>query len=315
MSFSYLRLNDDRYALSVRPPKGSTIYSSKTIDRESAKAEITESEIESAIASAIWRLFDEERMFFSKRLDVSEMDVVMADVRVLYVKLDGSIVMNPVGFTAKKIEIGLAETLVTRDLSDRIKDDAPKTGEVVMTIEPAASCAWLIQKDSKHKDFIFASISEERTFLYRSESGERISYVSDFDWGSKAVVSELSAKLGIDESNAREIVRRYARSDMSSDMMRCLKDIVSVPFAGFVQGVTAATHNVKMKRPIVYVLSDDLAELDPKSVSWADGSLRMNFLPAIGHSEIAFHELDRADIDNAFNKIARRRMKWLMCNK
>lgn len=315
MSFSYLRLNDDRYALSVRPPHGSTVYSSKVIDREAPHSEITESEIESAIASAIWRLFDEERMFFSKRLDVSEMDVVMADVRVLFVKLDGSIVMNPVGFAAKKIEIGLAETLVTRDLSERIKDGTPKTGEVIMTIEPAASCAWLIQKDSKHKDFIFASISDDRTFLYRSEAGERISYVSDFDWGTKSVISGLSEKLNIDEFNAREMVRRYARSDMSSDMMKYLRESLSVPFAGFVKGVTAATHNVKMKRPIIYVLSDDLAELDPKSVAWSDGSLRMNFLPAIGHSEIALHELDRADIDNAFNKIARRRMKWLMCNK
>lgn len=313
--FSYLKIDDGRYALSVRPPHGSTIYSSKTVDRENSRAEITESEMESAIASAIWRLFDEERMFFSKRLDVSEMDVVMADVRVLYVKLDGSVVVNPVGFTAKKIEIGLAEILVTRELSEKIKENIPKDGEVVVTIEPAASCAWLIQKDSKHKDFIFASVSSDRTFLYRSEEGEKISYVSDFGWGVGEVIAEVSSSFGIDEANAKEIVRRYARSDMSSDLAKNMRDMISRPFSGFVKGVTAATHNVKMKRPIVYALCDDLAELDPKSVSWADGSMRLNFLPAIGHSEIAFHELDRADMDSAFNKIARRRMKWLMCNK
>jgi len=315
MSFSYLKIDEGHYALSVKPPHGSTIYSSKIVERENPRSDVTESEMESAIASAIWRLFDEERMFFSKRLDVSEMDVVMADVRVLYVKLDGSVVVNPVGFTAKKIEIGLAETLVTRDLSEKIKEKVPKDGEVIVTIEPAASCAWLIQKDSKHKDFIFASVSDDRTFLYRSEEGEKISYISDFGWGAGEVIAEISSAFGIDETNAKEIVRRYARSDMSADLTKNLRDMISRPFSGFVKGVTAATHNVKMKRPIVYALSDDLAELDPKNISLSDGSLRLNFLPAIGHSEIAFHELDRADINSAFNKIARRRMKWLMCNK
>ncbi|MDD4931227.1 MAG: hypothetical protein PHG66_03745 [Candidatus Colwellbacteria bacterium] len=315
MSFSYFHLGDDRYAVSVVPPKGSSVYSSKIIERDNPKAEITESEMENAIASVIWKLFDEERMFFSKRLDVSEMDVLMADVRVLFVKLDGSVVVNPVGFTAKKIEIGLAETLITRDLSESMKEGAPKTGEIVLTMEPAASCAWLIQKDSKHKDFIFASVSHDRTFLYRSEEGERISYISDFGWGSDDIVNDVMSGFGIDDVNAREMVRRYSRSDMSSDMVKNLRSIVSKPFSGFMKGVTAATHNVKMRRPIVHVMSDDLAELDPKSINWGEPSLKLNFLPAIDRSEIAFHELAAADVENAFNKIARRRMKWLMCHK
>ncbi|MDD5098943.1 MAG: hypothetical protein PHP35_01195, partial [Candidatus Colwellbacteria bacterium] len=67
--------------------------------------------------------------------------------------------------------------------------------------------------------------------------------------------------------------------------------------------------------PLVYVMSDDFAELNPKNVSQIDNSIRFNFLPAIGIAEIAFQELDRSDTDSAFNKIARRRMKWLSCNK
>jgi len=315
MSFSFLKLEEGKFALSVHPPHGTSVYSSKIVDRENHRAEITESEIENAISQAIWKLFDEERMLFSKRLDVSEMDVVMADVRVLYIRLDGDAVVNPIGFTAKSIEIGLAETLVTRNLSDDIRSSLPKNGEVVFTLEPTASCAWLIQKDSKKKDFAIARISDEKTFIYHSSDGEKISYVSDFDWGVGHVVGSVAESFGVSSDVARDILRRYVREDMSSDMMKNMKDAISHPFAEFTKGVTLAVRNVKIRKPTLYVVNGDLSELDPKNIIWQEPGVKMNFLPFIGHEEIAFHEMSASDMTSPWNRIARRRMKWLMCHK
>jgi cell division ATPase FtsA len=291
MSFSFLKIEESKYALSVHPPYGTSIYSSKIIEREDYRKEITESEIENAISQAIWKLFDEERMLFSKRLDVSEMDVVMADVRILYIKLDGGEVVNPVGFTAKAIEIGLAETLITRDLSENIKSSIPKNGKVVFTLEPTASCAWLIQKDSKKKEFAIARISDEKTFIYQSSNGEKISYISDFDWGVNHLVKSVSSKFGISENVARDVIRKYVREDMSADMIKGLKETISAPFSEFCRGVTVAVRNVKIKKPTLYIMNGDLSELDPKNISWKEAEAKMNFLPSIGHEEIAFHEM------------------------
>jgi hypothetical protein len=315
MPFAFLKMEEGKFALSVHPPYGTSVYSSRFISRENPRAEITESEIENAISQAIWKLFDEERMLFSKRLDLSEMDVVMADVRVLYIKLDGGIVVNPIGFTAKSIEIGLAEILVTRELSESIKSSVPKKGEIVFTIEPTASCAWLIQKDSKKKDFAIARVAEDKTFIYSSSDGEKISYVSDFDWGVNSVLGSISRYFGVDEPVARDLLRRYVREDMSAEAQKSLKEIVSGPFAEFSRGVTLAARNVKINRPVLYVLNNELGELNPGNISWKESGVKMSFLPSVSHEELALHEMSGCDPLSPWNRIAKRRMKWLMCHK
>jgi len=315
MSFAFLKMGEGKFALSVHPPYGTSVYSSKVIGRENPKAEITESEIENAISQAIWRLFNEERMMFAKRLDLSELDVVMADVRVLYIKLDGGTVVNPIGFTAKNIEIGLAEILVTRELSENIKSSMPKKGELVFTIEPTASCAWLIQKDSKKKDFAIARVAEEKTFIYSSMDGEKISYVSDFDWGVNSVLGSIGGHFGVEDAVARDLLRRYVREDMSVDMQKNLRGIVSEPFAEFSRGVTLAARNVKISRPVLYVLNNELGELNPGNISWKESGVKMSFLPSVSHEELALHEMSGCDPLSPWNRIAKRRMKWLMCHK
>ena len=313
--FSYFPSGDGRHILSVLPPKGVSVYGSKVIDRDGPKGEITDTEMENIIAQAIWKMFDEERGAFASRLDISDMDVSLVDARILNIRLDGNLVVNPIGFTAKKIEISLVETLVSRDLADAVKLAHPKKGETIFTLEPSASCAWLIHKSVKHKDFLFANVSKDKTFIYRSEDTGRISYLSDFGWGSDNASAVFSADLSVSESVARDLLRRFARGNMSPEMTKAMRVSASRSLADFVKGVSFATRNVKIKRPLVYVLSDDLAELEPKTVSWGEGAPKFDFLPSVSGDEIARNEMEAADIDSAWNKIARRRMKWLTCGR
>jgi hypothetical protein len=315
MSFDFLKIEEGKFVLSVHPPCGSAVYSSKTITRETPRTEITESEIENAISQAIWKLFDEDRMLFSKRLDVSEMDVLMADVRVLYIKLDGAEVVNPIGFTAKNIEIGLTEVLITRELSESIKNATPKKGEVVFTFEPTASCAWLIQKSSKKKNFIIANVSDDKTFVYHSAEGEKISYVSDFNWGVGKVFEAIANHFSISDEAARKLLHLYVLENMSADMQKTLKVVVSNPFVEFSKGVTLAARNAKINKPVLYVLNDELGELDPRNILWKEAGIKTNFLPSVNHEELAFSEMSGSNLKSPWNRLAKRRMKWLMCHK
>ncbi len=313
--FSYFPAGENRHILSVLPPKGISVYGSKVIDRDGPKGEITDTEMENAIAQAIWKMFDEERGMFASRLDISDMDVSLADVRVLNIRLDGNLVVNPVGFTAKKIEISLVETIVSRDLADEVKLAHPKKGETIFILEPSASCAWLIHKSVKQKDFLFANVAKDKTFIYRSEPEGRISYLSDFGWGTDHAASAFSANLSVSDSVGHDLLRRFARGNMSPEMAKSMRSAASKSLLDLVKGVSFATRNVKMKKPLVYVLSDDLAELEPKSISWGEGSPKFDFLPSVSGDEIARNEMEAADIDSAWNKIARRRMKWLTCGR
>ena len=315
MSFSFLKIEEAKFALSVSPPYGTSIYSSRIIKRDNPRSEITESEIESVISQAIWKIFDEARMFFSKRLDISEMDVVMADVRVSYIKLDGGVVVNPVGFAARTIEVGLVEILITRSLLEQIKLSAPKKGEVVFTLEPAASCARLLQKDAKKQEFAIAHITEEQTHIYYSSDENQISYVSDFNWGVSAVLDSLIRQFSISNTSARDLLRRYALEDMSTEMIKVFKGIISEPFIEFSKGVSLAAHNVKASKLTLYILNNELSELNPRNISHKESSIKMHFLPTISYTDLALREMSNCDLQSTWNKIAKRRMRWLMCHK
>ena len=316
MSFRYVPLEEGKYALSVKPPYGAAVYSSKVVYRDRPFEELTEAEIESAIAQAIWKMFDEERRIFASRMNLSELDIVMADVRVLFMKLDGASVVNPLGFKARTLEIGLVETLVARDLSENISAGTPKRGEIVFALESSSSCAWALRQDSKNKEFIFAKIFPSQTFVYQSGSDEKIHYLSDFPWGVDAVSSAVSSELAVPNAVAKEISRRYAAGEMSFDMMKFLRPIISRSFDGFFKGVTAAALGVKIKKPLVYAMSEDLSDLETGSLSLPRSlPLKLAFLPFVSEEEIAYHEYSRFSADSVFNRIAKRRMKWLMSHR
>lgn len=315
MLFDFLEVQKNKFALSISPPQGMAIYSSKIINRNRSYIEITESEIENAISQTIWRLFDEERIPLAKRLDIPEIDVVMADVRVLYIKLDGHQVINPIGFNAKTIEIGLALMIITRDVFESIKSKIPKNGEIIFVLDPAVSYGWIMQKKLHIKNFIIARVLNDKTFIYHLINGSDLSYIDDFNWGASTIIDFISNYFKVSELTAKELLVKYVKKDMSLNTIKNLKKIISPSFTDFSKGMIFATRNVRIKKPICYIFNDILAGLDTKNVLWQESGVKMNFLPLVTHKEIAIREMHECDFESIWNKIARRRMKWLMCYK
>ena len=95
-----------------------TVNSSIGIIRDNPKETITESDLDNILFQALWRFFDRYRATAAGRLGVGDVDVVLSDIRVGEIKLDGHKVINPVGFKAKSAEIYLSETFISRKLFD-----------------------------------------------------------------------------------------------------------------------------------------------------------------------------------------------------
>ena len=186
---------------------------------------------------------------------------------------------------------------------------------MVFTFEPTASCAWLIQKSSKKKNFIIANVSDDKTFVYHSAEGEKISYVSDFNWGVGKVFEAIANHFSISDEAARKLLHLYVLENMSADMQKTLKVIVSNPFVEFSKGVTLAARNAKINKPVLYVLNDELGDLDPRNILWKEAGIKTNFLPSVNHEELAFSEMSGSNLKSPWNRLAKRRMKWLMCHK
>ncbi len=316
MSFRYIPIEEEKkYALSIDPVYGTAVYSSRVSSRDKQNEEITEAEIESAITSAIWKMFDDERKKFAAKHNISELDVVLTDVRVLYIKLDGAAVQNPIGFKSRTIEVGLVETMVTRDLSEDIENHTPRKGEVSFTLENNSACAWAMKRDSKNKEFIFANVTKEKTYLYHADDKDGLYPLGEIGWGSDRVFEGVASFMQVGADTAKRIVSNYANEEMSQDLKKFFRPSLSGLFEDFFKEMTATSLNVKIKKPLVYVMCEDLTDLETDAISYPRTlPLKIEFLPFVSDKEIVHYEYGKSSIDDCFNRIAKRRMKWLTSN-
>ena len=91
----------DRYRIIVclDPALATTIHSTVVLVRDKPKEPIDESDLNNRIAQGIWRLFDRERSPAAVKMKSRDLDVLLTDVKVRRIKLDGHKVINPLGLS------------------------------------------------------------------------------------------------------------------------------------------------------------------------------------------------------------------------
>ena len=100
-----------------------TVFKTVRLERPNPREELTLADLENSLAQAVWKFFDRLRFEAADRLRINEADLLLADVRVTGMKIDGHQVINPEGFTGHSLEFTLCLSLVRRD-SLPVEDDA-----------------------------------------------------------------------------------------------------------------------------------------------------------------------------------------------
>lgn len=291
--------------------EGTTVYSAFSLIRQDARKKIDETELQNAVSQVIWRMFDGERSVLARRLNISELDVILIDARVIGVKIDGAKILNPLGFSGNVIEIDLAETLVNRPLVEKASGLSGRGKEIVLALEPAASLAYSLREKSADENLVVAKIFSGKTCLYFSNS-ERTAYLSDFDWGENNLIEEAGRELGLNSKIAAEIIESYSRSEVSPYFFSKFRPYFSRALSGLVRGVAAAVHNAKINKPTVYAFGERLSKIGKKHFGTRDDSFKLVFCPGESDKEIALKELSAGRLNENLNKFAKRRIKWLM---
>ena len=118
-------LNKYKIIVSLDSELASTVYSSISLVRNNAKDPIDEADMDNLVSQAVWKFFDRHRARVAQKLGVNDFDVLLTDVRIDGIKLDGHRVINPLGFKARSIEIQLGQTFTTRPLINELRPVLP----------------------------------------------------------------------------------------------------------------------------------------------------------------------------------------------
>ena len=283
-----------------------TLFSFVEITRDNPTEEFGIVDLENYISQAIWRLFDKSREEAAERLGVEEADLILADARVMGIKIDGHQVINPQGFTGKKLEILLALTMVRRE----------KFVEDAHLFEGGSIRAYLLAKEAGFEEAFYVEIEEDKTNVF-AITPEGISHTGSLDWGSRNLVGSIEEKFELSPFSAEGIYGKYATGMVSDNVAKNLDKIFYDTLGEFVDGVTMIIRDSRgskrAKAPKVYLRSFLPIPEGIHRKRYTFGSGRMRFQKPVGGEKIEeFIEDDVHNIYNELNQLARRRIKWLM---
>ena len=313
-------------AIFALSPQGAvTNYETLSFLRDNPRKLIDEAEIDNLISQALLKLFDEGRKMAVKQLGLSELEVLLADVRIYEFKIDGRERINPLRHVGRKIEIFLSETFVSRIYFKELISILPRRTELAMFSGAGEASAHLLSRFSPKRDFIFAGVAHNRTDLFLSKNGS-IVFFDYFGWGMDNLPKALSKYLKVGQAVASEVVRKIMSGEVSKGLKRKFSEVI----AGEIRTLIKRFQNAasRSKAPLVYaqfppLLADKIFPkiikiIDARSVADFFGFKFINKQPVTEEypefmtllTLLEFYFLPEKE--DLMNHLARRRMRWLM---
>ena len=207
------KLANYKIAVGIDSQYASTVYSSVSLVRNNAKDLIDESDLDNLISQAVWKFFDRHRLRVAQKLGVNDFDVLLTDVRIENVRLDGHRVLNPVGFKARTIEIQLCETFTSRTLINELKTFLPASS-IRLISESGSAWAHFLAAGNQGSKFALANISFDQTAMFLAEEF-RVGHHDGFSWGEKNLLNALVENLALDLETAKAVLAVYMQKEIS----------------------------------------------------------------------------------------------------
>lgn len=281
----------------------STIFNALQISRPQKDAPITETDLENYVAEAAWKTFDKYRASSAKRLNVSELDLVLKSVIVTGVKIDGHRVLNPVGFRASKIEIGV--------LVAAVKKDFVCSG--IDCFEKGTLNAHIVSETEKHDSLIYAEIGENETHVF-ARVPQKTSYIGSFGWGEKKILESISELFLADQAVAREIFERYLKNEVSETVMEKIDKCFYSELKDFINSLSDLTLKIAgVKKGVIsnIFVSSSMLPLNVHKKAFMFNSKRVRITDVgLGSAIDQFLE-EKGRLYGHLNDSLAKRIKWI----
>jgi len=201
-----------------------TIYSSVSLVRPKPKELIDEADLDNLISQAIWRFFDKQRPRAAKKMDVEEIDVLLADVRIRGVKVDGHKVVNPLGFKAKSVEIYLSETFGVRDFIRGVRELMPSNKIIFVSEAGTTLSHTLLNSINENKPLFLVNLFPNQTAVFHASAGH-LSHIDNFNWGGNSLLQNLNDNFKLDDAVSKTMIEIYNRNGGSPHLIKKLENI------------------------------------------------------------------------------------------
>ncbi len=213
----------DRLAIVLSSKFAKTLHTTVSILRNFKDSPITLAELEDLIAQGLWKIFDRDREKLASLLDLAPLEVAILDARILGFKLDGYRLIQPIGFSARTVELELSLTAASKEIVNGAQELESELAPVLIEEQSVVMANALAGLDAK--DFILAAIFDYQTELV-IKRGHWLRYGDLINWGTQSLLTALQTELAISEPLAREILEKLKAREISLALERKLSQIL-----------------------------------------------------------------------------------------
>ena len=198
----------DRIVLAFQAKRVATVESSISVSRVHPESLITEGELDGLLFHALWSFLNKFRPLAAKKLNTTELDLVIANIAVFGVRLQGHTVFNPLDFSGKDIEFFFRVSFISRSLLPSLEKIAKYSHIGPVVVERGAILASIASKPG-----ILFVVDEQNTNWY--EMGNECGFRGSFMWGYGDIYKALGDMCGVSSQYAKHIIERFCSHRIS----------------------------------------------------------------------------------------------------
>jgi hypothetical protein len=203
-------------------------------DRDIATQEVVLGELENLIAQAMAKIFNQCRSEASKRLGIHEIDTVLVGAKAKNFKIDNHSVVNPIGFTGKKISLLLELTFTRREIFEDLKQFFNSPDDFYFAEAPQARLTSLARARKLPINLVVAAPGGTSLFvLEKAKDQYPVLYRERLAWDSDAFHRAIIKELGVPDVTGRDLYRMYLAGEMSESAARAFKKMIDPAVADF----------------------------------------------------------------------------------
>jgi len=298
----------DRIILALRADNVATIESSISVFRVHQDELIDEGELDGLLFHALWSFLNKFRPLAAKKLNTSELDLVIANIVVFGIKLQGHNVFNPLGFSGKELEFSFRVSFISRSLLPALERIAGRSEIGPIVAERGAILASMVSRPG-----IFFDIDMTKTLWY--EIGDECGFRGSIDWGYQNVYSSLGDALGVSQEYASALIPRFSSHRISLRIKGVIEKIIRdeyKQFKDFADASLKLEHHELLRGEgrVIHFEDDNVASVFSSDERYRISD-KMSFLGQTTSSLLVLFPYVHPQYEY-LNLLLRRRAKWLV---
>lgn len=211
-------LGIDKTVFALSSNNATTVLKEFKFRRENPDEPIKEAELDSLVSKGLWDFLQTYRSFAAKKMGVTDLETVLADIEVVNVALNGKNVLNPSGLRSKDFNLKLRGTFVSKRILPKLQEVA-RWSKSFRIVERLA----VVSLFSSGADLV-ALVGNDFTSIFSFAQENEAKFKKNCRWGLNKLIDSISAVLAVDKETAVAILDRFLQGKVSPKIEKAISN-------------------------------------------------------------------------------------------